>query len=225
MKKSTTSYFSSTILLFFLLGIIIDQDKNSFLEEVQDAEIEHVLVTIKNNTGNTLPCYLEQNLRGADWSSLNSSDRQFHAHFSGQDFDYEIIVEINTVFVSEEAEQSHTFEEIPHIYKYGKGGTPTHLIPKAIVTKTEQTKSASIVGQVKFYNTRRNKILRTEPVRELEIFKNQMLTYEGDSKALSNQNQKLSRKRKVPFPSDATLMCKAAKKFQSKIKWTIKWNT
>ena len=217
------------------------KDKDRLMKIAQVLGTEQWLVRMVNKSDVVLPGEFERRIMKIDVGDLDSRWENFSlTRHENIDYDYEVVINIEDIFVSPDQEKERQFDESREIeegYEYvlDENGNvmkdssgndikvPRKIFIKATVLEVYQTKLAEVTGSWDLIDTRTNTLLKTEPLTVeagFEHYASKLIG--GDKRALTKETKKWLGNEPVPFPSDEALLLEAAEVLKGRIKSRIK---
>lgn len=211
------------------IGQYYERYKNTsgLLNEARDLGVSRVLFRMENVSNSILPRDFEREVLRTDVQNMNELWREYYTRDGGQDFDYEIVMKLQDIDVSPEAERIRDFDQEKEIedgeeaLRDAQGNVqkdtsgniikvPVKKFVRATVTETYLNKAAIIGGTLVFYDKRKREILDTKPLGVEAVFEHYSTRFRGDRRALSDDVVRNLDNRLIPFPPDEVLLMDAA---------------
>ncbi|NNE30366.1 MAG: hypothetical protein HKN16_12065 [Saprospiraceae bacterium] len=203
------------------------KDSRELQSEARELGIAHIAYTVKRRP-QVAPRFLKRELEGLNFSNLNTFWEKYYLDPTDMNLmDYEMTVLVNHVDVGPTFVKEKRFEESKEIrtgwrVKKGKGGKPLlDSLAKPIKVPVYQTVFAEVleinqfqevcVGtSMEFRDLKTGQTFLRKNIRRTASFNNCYATFIGDRRALCDRTLKHIQKGFVPFPSERSLMVKAA---------------
>lgn len=214
-------------------------DIEKLMGQANLAGTNKILFEINNETGVPMPPNFESELNKISLQELNRLWADFHMKpVRGTDYDYKVAMNVNLLDVGPEqiTEDIYTREqEIKDGWDYvldKRGNVMKDSLGNDIkvdrfktifvhVTETYQRKEAQIAGTIDFIDLNTNQIVGTYPIATTSAFRNRFGTFQGDERALTNQDRNLIRNGFQIFPSDVDLILQTMNQLKPLVKDAI----
>ena len=201
--------------------------------------VDHILLSVSNESNSVIYKELQQEILNIQSYDLNSKWKSFHNskdEYFGK-FDFYIDLSFKSFIISPE----RILERVNIIEKNIKDGFTYQLDENGNVMKDslgndikidkivkisaktiefDQSKSAKVIAQVKYYDSKKN-IIDKYPLESEFWFRNTYLEYIGDKRLLNKREIKLLRGGFLPFPSDEILIFNNSENIKQKLKSII----
>ncbi len=214
------------------------KDSRSMLEEARGLGVSRILFRMENDANVIIPRDFEQEILRTDVQDLNELWREYYTRDAGEKFDYEIVMKLQDIDVSPEAERIREYRDEKevndgeealrdangNVQKDTSGNiikVPIKKIVTADVVETYQSKAAIVGGTLFFYDKKKRELLDTKPLSVEAIFENFSTRFRGDRRALSRESKDYLNNQLVPFPPDEVLLLDAADLLKPMIKEKI----
>jgi hypothetical protein len=200
------------------------EETRNLMTEAHQKGIDHVIVSIENQTYQIIPQQLEADLLNFNAYGLNKFWTEYHID-AAQDITYDYAMQLKLKQINISPEQVNTRQELKQRqiidgWEYQKdreGNFVTDslgnnikidkiIIAKARYFETHQFKSTHIVADAVFTDLRANQILEVFPIDSEFIFEHVYATFRGDERALDKRSLDLVRVRPLYFPTDAQMV-------------------
>lgn len=206
------------------------------LAEAIEQGTNHALFVIENNSGMILPEGFDVEMRKVTLKDLNTRWLNFDTYENENTvYDHFIVLNIKEIAISPESIDRRTFSESREIqdgmkYLLDERGNvqkdslgndirvPNMITISAEITEAVQQKAAIVAGSLDFYELNTDQLIKTDNISVEAIFSHNSGAYRGDSRALSDDNRRITARNPVPFPPaevllmDATALLKAQSK-------------
>lgn len=215
------------------------KDVPELMQEAHFRGTDFVIVNIQNRTNQVIPKRLEDDLLNFDTYGLSNFWVEYHAQAGAQmDYDYAMDLELRQINVSPEhinERQLLREREIVDGWEYqldangnvAKDSLGNDIKVDKIVTvrarlfETQQHKAVQILGQVRFTDLQTNQLLETFPIDSGFVFENWFARFNGDKRALTNDDLKLLNNRAAPFPTSEQMVFDAGEDLKRRLKQII----
>lgn len=201
-----------------------------------DLGVSHVLVKMVNDAPVVLPRQFEREALRLSVGDLNDRWKEYHLDNTRRSqFDYNVVMRLTNINVSPESVKEREYVDTKEVedgfdYVLDNNGNvmkdslgndikvKRFATIKAVVFETYQSKAATVAGRLEFYDTRYNRLLRTENLATEVIFDNYASTFRGDRRALSRESRRYLGNQPIPFPSSEVLLLDAAERLKPLVK-------
>lgn len=218
------------------------EETRELLNEAHQKGIDHVLVSVENQSHQIIPRQLEYDLLDFNTYGLNEFWTAYHANNNASiDFDYAIQLQFKRIQVSPERVNQRQLLRKKQIvdgwkYKLDSNGNVMKdslgndikidkiITAKARLFEVSQTKSTSVIARVEFIDLKSNQLMESFPIESQFVFENLYATVRGDSRALNEQDRILLNNRRVHFPSNEQMVYDTGEDLKYKFKNIIKRN-
>ncbi len=204
------------------------KNRDGLMQEARSLGIERVLVTFHNRTQALLPQPFEREIHtafsgasGDDWLEYHISPKQ------GIGYDYTLSLSIETVSISPETVHTREFieqREVEDGWNYvldSKGNVmkdslgndirqKRYVQVSAIVREIRQHKEAVVAGRIECRETASGRMLFASPIQAGNGFDHDVVTYQGDIRALSTDTRNRLGNGYLPFPTNEAMLMRAA---------------
>ena len=212
------------------------EEVRDLMVEAHEKGIDHVNVTIENQTNQIIPSRLEDELLDFNTYGLNNFWTVYHANNDGTvNFDYAMALQLKRINISpEQVREKQVFrkKDIVDGWEYqldGDGNVEKDssgndikidkiINVKARFSEFTQFKSTQVIGEVVYTDLTSNEILDAFPIDTEFVFENRFGVYRGDKRALNNNDRNLLRQRRVIFPSDEQMVYDTNEDLKLKLK-------
>lgn len=212
------------------------RDTRQMKTEALDLGVSHVLVKMVNDAPVVLPRQFEREALRLSVGDLNDRWKEYHLDNTRRSqFDYNVVMRLTNINVSPESVKEREYVDTKEIedgfdYVLDNNGNvmkdslgndikvKRFATIKAVIFETYQSKAATVAGRLEFYDTRYNRLLRTENLATEVIFDNYASTFRGDRRALSKDSRRYLGNQPVPFPSSEVLLLDAAERLKPLVK-------
>jgi hypothetical protein len=204
--------------------------------------INHVYVTVENDSRTILPADFENTLQSIFVRDLNSQWVKYHTHKDENlRYEYSVVAKLARIEVSPELfDRSHHVEEaqVEDGFDYvldTKGNVKKDTLGndvkikrfktvRATVFEVRQHKEAKVFGYLEYFDNRTRERVLSRPLESNAIFNHYAVRYEGDRRALCDKTCRLLGNSPIPFPSDADMLMTAAENLKGRAKNIVKDN-
>ena len=212
------------------------EETRSLMTEAHQKGINHIIVSIENQTYQIIPQQLEADLLNFNAYGLNKFWTEYHID-AAQDITYDYDMQLKLKQINISPEQVNTRQELKQRqiidgWEYQKdreGNFVTDSLgnnikidkiinAKARYFETHQFKSTHIVADVVFTDLRANQILEVFPIDSEFIFEHVYATFRGDERALDRRSLDLVRVRPLYFPTDAQMVYDSGEDLKLRLK-------
>lgn len=203
------------------------KDTRSLLNEAREIGVSRILFRMENAANVIIPRDFEREILRTDVQDLNELWREYYTRDGGEPFDYEIVMKLQDIDVSPEAERIREYQDEKevedgeealrdangNVQKDTSGNiikVPIKKTVSAYVTETYQSKAAIVGGTLLFYDKKKRELLNSKPLSVEAIFEHFSTRFRGDRRALSRESRDYLNNNPVPFPPDEALVLDAA---------------
>jgi hypothetical protein len=218
------------------------KDTRNLIEEAHAKGTDYVLVSVKNRTRKIIPKRLSKDLLNIDTYSFDDLWTVYHSvkdkNFS---YDYGLELTLRDINISPEQIREKQFvkeRQVKNGWKYllDKNGDQVIddkgkkvKVDKMVNVRCElfqftQSKSAEVVGQVKYTDLASKQLLKTFPIKSKFIFEHNYATYNGDKRALAKSFLDMIILRSVKFPSNEQMVYDAGNDLKQHLKDIVRRN-
>ncbi|WP_321250074.1 hypothetical protein [Psychroserpens sp.] len=200
------------------------EETRELLSEAHEKGIDHVIVSLDNQTHQILPQQLEADLLNFDTYGLNTLWTNYHVNpIEGQTYDFAMQLNLKRINVSpEQLNRSQLLRQRDIIdgweYLRDENG---QVVVDSLGNKTkidrvvnvraryfevQQLKSTQVIADVVFTDLRTNQIIDTFSIDSGFTFEHVFATFRGDIRALNRRERALTRVGRTGFPTDAQMV-------------------
>lgn len=212
------------------------EDVRQLMVEAHEAGADYVLVSIENKTHQIIPRRLEEDLLNFDTYGLN----QFWTVYSSNTdsniaYDYTMKLLLKQINISPEriTERIYTREkEIVDGWEYqldsdgnvAKDSLGNDIkLDKIINVKARfleflQLKSTQVIADVVYIDLKSNELLDTFTIDSEFVFENLYARFRGDKRALTTEDRKILKHRRIPFPTNEQMVYDTGEDLKLKLK-------
>jgi GTPase SAR1 family protein len=201
---------------------------DQMLRESQYLGTNQVLFVIENNSEIVLPGRFDTELRKIGMSDLNDRWIQYSVfEDEDQQYDYFIVLNINTIDVTPERVETEMIKETREIqdgtkYVLDERGNvkkdslgndirePNMIIVEAEISKTRQVKEAMVGGTLDYIDLRTDQLVKTENIGVTALFEYIYATFSGDKRALTEASNVMINSERIEFPTNEAMLIDAA---------------
>jgi hypothetical protein len=218
------------------------KDVQQLSKEAYAMGINHVYVTVENDSRTILPADFERTLQSIFVRDLNSQWVKYHT-FKDDNlrYEYSVVAKIARIEVSPELfDRNHHVEEarVEDGFDYvldAKGNVAKDTLGndlkikrfktvRADVFEVRQHKEAKVFGYLEYYDNRTKERVLSQPLESNAIFNHYAVRFEGDRRALCEKTCHLLGNSPVPFPTDAEILMTAAENLKGRAKSIVRNN-
>lgn len=212
------------------------------LNEAHFKGTDFVFVELNNQSGQIIPFRLEQelldfNTYGLDnfWTEYHNRQEQGIHYTFGIDLNFREI-NISPERISEKEYQrkkvikdgwEYVLDRYGNVMKDSLGNdikVDKLITVTANVTYTEQTKAVQVVGEAEYLDLDRNRVINRHPLGTEFIFENIFARYQGDERALTDEDREFIRNDFFPFPSNQQMVLDAGTEIKERLKEILRSN-
>jgi hypothetical protein len=212
------------------------EETRELLNEAHQKGINHVLVSIENQTQQIIPRRLENDLLDFNTYGLNDFWTAFHVNKNASiNYDFAMQLQLKQIQISPEHVSQRQILRKKQIidgwkYKLDLNGNVEKdslgndikidkiITAKARLFEFNQTKSTRVIARVEFINLKSNQLLDTFPIDSEFLFENQYATVKGDRRALDKHDRILLKSHRVQFPSNEQMIYDTGEDLKYKLK-------
>ncbi len=212
------------------------KNTTALLSQAHEQGKSYILVTIHNDTQQIIPRRLEDDLLNFDTYGLNKFWSVYHANKAANTtYDYAMHLNLKQINISperinereinreREIREGWTYEKDANgnVLKDSLGNDIKHeklIRIRCRLYETIQTKSAQVIADVVYLDTRTQQILDTFSIDSGFIFEHIFATYRGDKRALNADDRRLLNNRRRPFPSNEQMVFDSGEDLKLKLK-------
>ena len=200
------------------------EDTQSLILEAHARGTDFVIVSIENQTQQTIPVRLEDDLLNFDTYGLNQFWTVYHANSETNiDYDYAMQLQLKRINISaDELHERQLLKEKQIVdgwkYQLDAAGNVVKdslgndikidnvINVRARYFEFNQFKSTQVIANVIYTDLKRNKTLDAFPIDSEFVFENRYATIRGDERALDRNEIALLNNRQLFFPSDSQMV-------------------
>lgn len=212
------------------------------IEEAHFLGTDFVMVNLNNRSGQIIPYQLEQELLNFNTYGLDSYWTEYHSRQeNGINYTFGIDLNFNEILISPERISEKSFERKKVIKdgweylldRYGnvvKDSLGNDIkVDKMItvfanITYTEQLKSTRIGGNIVYNDLIRNRTMNQQPLGTEFVFENIFARFQGDQRALTEEDLRFIRHEFFPFPSNQQMILDAGEALKNQLKELLRNN-
>lgn len=211
------------------------KDSNELIDEASYLGKDYVFVKAYNNTEVSLPKKLESDILDFNTYGLNDQWTVYHANKKdGNPYQFQINLMFESIIFSPERiiEQEKNIErniEITEVQTDRSGQVKTDSLGNELTTNIRinvsgmlttisQNKTVSIAAQVDYIDLKTQQKINDYKLDSQFVFENVFASFDGDSRALNDQQKLLLNNRAVPFPSNEQMLFDASEDVKLKLK-------
>jgi hypothetical protein len=203
------------------------RDKEHLLEEAHRLGTTYILVDVKNQLPPHFHPFIEKEMERIGVRNLNSFWYRVSTHASpSTTMDYRFRLYLldylpgrerviqNRFLREREVEDGweYVFDENGNVAKDSLGNDikqSSWKLVRAELLEVLQEKEVELLARVEWVDLRRRNILETTPLRTKAGFRNRALTFQGDERALTEEDRCELGGEPLPFPSDGVMLLDA----------------
>lgn len=212
------------------------EETRSLITEAHNRGIDHVIVSIENETHQIIPQQLETDLLNFDTYGLDQFWTVYDANpVSEIDYDYAMQLHLKRIHISPEQvnrKQELKQRNIVDGWEYLKDDEG-HIMLDSLGNKIKvdkivnvraryfevnQFKSTLLQANVVYTDLRTNRTLDAFPIDSEFIFEHVYATYRGDIRALNHRERELIRIQPLYFPNDSQMVYDTGEDLKLKLK-------
>ncbi len=212
------------------------KDIQQLLNEAYFKGIDHVVVSIENQTQQIIPTRLENELLDFNTYGLNDFWTVYHGTaLDSIDYDYAMSLTLTQINVSPERISERQLLRKKQVvdgweYKLDESGNVMKdslgndikvdkiITARARVFETLQSKSAQVIGNVVYTDLINKQQIDRFTIDSGFVFENLFAEFRGDRRALTQNDRSLLRNGPVPFPSNEQLVYDTGEDLKLKLK-------
>ena len=212
------------------------KDVRALMVEAHQKGIDHVLVSIHNDTHQVIPRRLENELLDFNTYGLNNFWTAYHAVDNGvQHYDYTMQLNLKRINISPEHIREREFLREREVvdgweYQLDENGNVAKdslgndiKLEKIIVARSRlfefrQTKSTQIIANVVYTDLLNDQVIDQFTIDSEFLFENIYARMRGDKRALSKRDRELLLARRLPFPSNEQMVFDTGEDLKFKLK-------
>ncbi|REE08246.1 hypothetical protein DFQ09_108123 [Winogradskyella pacifica] len=212
------------------------EENRSLITEAHQKGMDYIYVSIQNHTQQIIPQQLEAELLDFNTYGLNQFWTTYHANTDKAiNYDFAMQLQLKQINISPERinerqvlrEQNivdgwkYDLDRAGNVKKDSLGNdikVDKIINVKARLFEVVQTKSAQVIADVVYTDLKQNQIIDTFTIDSGYIFENIFGTFEGDKRALKNNDRNLILQRQVLFPSDEQMVYDTGEDLKLKLK-------
>ncbi len=215
------------------------KDTNRLMVKSAELGTNYVFVQLFNDSEIAIPKALEEDILNFNTYGLEDQWTVYHANKSdGKPYNYNIDLKFQSIIFSPERIVE---KEVPvskqieitenqkdrdgNIIRDSEGQPLTYTrneTVNGIMNTISQEKLVSIVANVDYYDNSTNQKMNSYKLNSQFLFANNFATFEGDRKALSDDQLALLVGQAVPFPSNEQMLYDAAEDIKNKLQAILK---
>lgn len=237
MSNEEVLAYRSAFQVFSELDELIPNYKNTqnLMDESLALGIDYIIVKAFNNTGVSIPRALEQDILDFNTYGLDDQWTVYHANQEdGNPYQFQINLVFERILFSPDrliekeikVEKNIETSEIQtqRDGKVKKDSLGNEMILKrnikvdGVLNTITQNKTVSIVAQVDYVNLENNQKINDYKLDSQFLFENIFARFEGDERALDDNEKQLLKGQLMPFPSNEQMLFDAAEDVKMKLK-------
>ena len=207
--------------------------------EAHNKGIDHVKVSVINDTQQAIPSRLEEDLLNFDTYGLNNFWTVYHAtQNQNVNYDYSMQLQLKQINISPEQVREREFLRTKEIkdgweYQLDSDGNVVKdslgndikvdkfIEIRARILESHQMKSSQILADVIYMDLVSNQTVDRFTIDSGFVFENIFGTFRGDERALTNEDRTIIRNRVVPFPTNEQMIFDTGEDLKYKLKQII----
>lgn len=200
------------------------EETRDLLIEAHEKGIDHVIVSLENQTQQIIPQQLETDLLNFDTYGLNRFWTNYHViPMEGIDYDFAMQLNLRRINISPEQVNRSQFlkqRDIVDGWEYLRDengqvvvdslGNKTKIDRvvnvRARYFEVQQLKTTQVIADVVYTDLRTNQLIDTFSIDSAFTFEHVFATFRGDIRALNRRERTLTRVGRVGFPTDAQMV-------------------
>lgn len=212
------------------------EENRELLIEAHEKGIDHVNVSIENQTHQIIPIRLQDELLDFDTYGLNDFWTVYHANTNETiDYDYAMTLQLKRINVSPERIRERQLLREKQIvdgweYQLDDQGNVMQdslgndikidriINVRARVFEFNQSKSTQVIARVVYTNVKTNQLLESFPIDSGFVFENAYGRLRGDKRAITSNDRVLLRQRRLRFPTDEQMVYDTGEDLKLKLK-------
>lgn len=216
------------------------RDVDQLMDEAHFKGTDFVWVQLHNYSGQIIPYQLERDLLDFNTYGLNDFWTEYHSRSEqGIRYDFGIDLNFREISVSPEhifEKEYHRKKVIPDGWEYlldrygnvvldslgNKVKVDKHITVTANIRYTEQTKSVRVGAAAVYKDLQRNQIIRQYPIGTEFVFRNVFARYQGDERALTQEDLEHIRYDFFPFPSGQQMVFDAGNDIKGRLQEALR---
>ncbi|MCB0395513.1 MAG: hypothetical protein KDD36_02590 [Flavobacteriales bacterium] len=212
------------------------KDTDDLMRKAKELGMSYVFFEIRNKSQVLIPATFDEEIRRIALSELNTEWITYHVRSEQKiGYDYSIALEIKHIEVSPERVKEVHYDEKATVkdgweYKLDEKGNVVkdslgndikvdkYVNIQCKVIETQQSKAAILTGVINYTNLLSGQLIKTEAISVESVFDHAAAIAIGDLRALSKASQEKTKRKPVPFPSDADLILQSADIMKGQLK-------
>ncbi len=212
------------------------EDVRQLMDEAHETGTDYVFVSIENQTHQIIPTRLEEDLLNFDTYGLNKFWTVYSSNTDANlAYDYNMKLLLKQINISPERITERQFvreKEIVDGWEYqldsdgnvAKDSLGNDIkLDKIVKVKARfleflQLKSTQVIADVVYIDLKSNELLDTFTIDSEFVFENLYARFRGDKRALTAEDRKILKHRRVPFPSNEQMVYDTGEDLKLKLK-------
>lgn len=207
----------------------------SFMEKAHEKGLQLVFLNLENRTEQVLPQRLVDELLDIDQYGLETYWTQYHTQAQAKDYDYQVSLDFDQLFVSPEriiekqiSREKQIVDGVQFLRDNNgevvKDSLGNKIEVDRLITvrcdfyKFRQFKEANLGAQVRITNNRNGQLVKKFPLQSGFIFEHIFARFEGDQRAFDDGWLDWIRQREVAFPSNEQMIYDAGEDLKAQFK-------
>ncbi len=200
------------------------EETRDLIREAHEKGIDHVIVSLENQTQQIIPQQLETDLLNFDTYGLNKFWTSYHVNpIEGKDYDFAMQLNLRRINISPEQINRSQFlkqRDIVDGWEYLRDengqvvvdslGNKTKIDRivnvRARYFEVQQLKTTQVIADVVYTDLRTNQLIDTFSIDSAFTFEHVFATFRGDIRALNRRERALTRVGRIGFPTDAQMV-------------------
>jgi len=215
------------------------KDIRSLMEKAHHQGTDYVIVSIENQTHQLIPERLQADLLNFDTYGLNNFWTVYHANANNSiDYDYAMQLQLQRINVSPERVTErqlirkknivdgweYVLDANGNVVKDSLGNDVKQdkiITAKARFLEYNQLKSTQVIARVVYEDLKQSQVLESFPIDSEFVFENLYANVRGDKRALTAEDLKILRNRRIQFPSNEQMVYDTGEDLKLKLKHII----
>ncbi len=200
------------------------EETRDLIREAHEKGIDHVIVSLENQTQQIIPQQLETDLLNFDTYGLNKFWTSYHVNpIEGKDYDFAMQLNLRRINISPEQINRSQFlkqRDIVDGWEYLRDengqvvvdslGNKTKIDRivnvRARYFEVQQLKTTQVIADVVYTDLKTNQLIDTFSIDSAFTFEHVFATFRGDIRALNRRERALTRVGRIGFPTDAQMV-------------------
>lgn len=200
------------------------EETRALLIEAHEKGIDHVIVSLENQTQQIIPRQLEADLLNFDTFGLNKFWTNYHVNpVDGLDYDFAMQLNLKRIHISPEQMNRTQFlkqRDIVDGWEYLKDENGQVVVDslgnktkvdrivnvRARYFEVQQLKTTQVIADVVYTDLRSNQLIDTFSIDSAFTFEHIFATFRGDIRALNRRERALTQVGRIGFPTNAQMV-------------------